>query len=467
MKTKSALDQVVKHAMELINANENSAIEKITKIFESIRSIVTKHENELKQKIRAIEKRNRDQVEKLQKQLKTQQEKLNKSNQDFQDFLSNKDYTKLLLDHQQSLKDLKTTTERLNEVKYPIKTEYRIEQIDQLQSTIADILQQGDVKCILSDISKDSENAKNTTAPMRGCVSSKNIPLDAKWNMDRITVAGGNRQGNKFNQFNGPAGLYVDDDETIYVADCNNHRVMQWKYGAKRGTIAAGGRMKGDGTHQLNRPYDVILDKKNDSLIISDNGNSRVVRWSRRNHTTSGEVLVSNVSCTGLTMDENGLLYVADQDKHEVRRYEIGDTKGTLVAGGNGKGSRLDQLHEPWYIFLDQDHSLYISDWGNHRVMKWRRGATQGIVVAGGNGLGNSFEHLHSPDGVVVDQLGTVYVADSRNDRVMSWQREATHGKVIIGRHRISCPVGLSFDRHSNLYIVDWGNHRVQRFSLK
>ena len=30
---------------------------------------------------------------------------------------------------------------------------------------------------------------------------------------------------------------------------------------------------------QLNRPTDVIVDKKNDSLIICDQGNRRVVRW--------------------------------------------------------------------------------------------------------------------------------------------------------------------------------------------
>ena len=291
--------------------------------------------------------------------------------------------------------------------------------------------------------------------------------MDDKWNLDRITVTGGNQQGNKYNQLSGPAGLDVDDDGTVYVADCNNHCVMQWKPCAKRGFIVAGGQMKGDGARQLNRPYDVIVDKKNDSLIISDNGNARVVRWSLRNHTTAGEILISNISCAGLTMDDKGFLYVVDQDTHEVRRYEIGDTKGIVVAGGNGKGNCLNQLCEPWYIFVDRNHSLYVSDWGNHRVMKWKKDATQGIVVAGGNGLGNDFEHLHSPERVVVDQAGTVYVADSRNDRIMSWSKGATQGKVIIGKHRLGCPIGLSFDRHSNLYIVDWGNNRVQRFSLK
>ncbi|CAF2832292.1 unnamed protein product [Rotaria sp. Silwood2] len=248
--------------------------------------------------------------------------------------------------------------------------------------------------------------------------SSNDIPLNAKWNLNRVTVAGGNRQGRKVNQLSGPSGLYIDDDDTIYVADFNNHCTVRWKCGSKCGTVVAGGNGKGHGPHQLNRPYDVIVDKKSDSLIISDNGNLRVVRWSYQNCTVCGETFISNISCAALTMDKNGLLYVADEGKHEVRRYRMGDTQGTVIAGGNGKESRFDQLCEPWYVFLNRGHSLYGSDWGNHRVMKREEGAKQGIVVAGGQGKGNNCRYLFSPEEVVVDQLGTVYVSGSWNDRI-------------------------------------------------
>ncbi|CAF5171142.1 unnamed protein product, partial [Rotaria sp. Silwood1] len=110
--------------------------------------------------------------------------------------------------------------------------------------------------------------------------------------------------------------------------------------------------------------------------------------WPRRNG-TSGETIISNIYCWGLTMDENGSLYVTDVGKHEVRRYRKGESQGTVVAGGNGYGNRLDQLSRPRYVFVDRDHSVYVSDWDNHRVMKWMEGAKQGIVVAGGQGTGN------------------------------------------------------------------------------
>ncbi|CAF4663917.1 unnamed protein product, partial [Rotaria sp. Silwood2] len=254
--------------------------------------------------------------------------------------------------------------------------------------------------------------------------SSTNIHPNAQWQQNGITVAGGNREGNEINQLSNPYGLYVDDDQTVYVADTRNHRIVEWKWGATSGQVVAGGNGQGSGTHQLSHPYDVIVAKERDSLIICDGWNRRVVRWPRRNG-TSGETIISNIGCVGLTMDENGSLYVTDEGKHEVRRYRRGDSQGTVVAGGNGSGNRLDQLSSSQYVFVDRDHSVYVSDLGNHRVMKWVEGAKQGIVVAGGQKQGNGLTQLSSPEGVVVDQLGTVYVADRWNDRVMRWPKGA------------------------------------------
>ena len=266
--------------------------------------------------------------------------------------------------------------------------------------------------------------------------------------------------------------MYIDDDQTIYIADTWNHRIIEWKWNATSGQVVAGGNKEGNEAHQLSCPFDVIVDKERDNLIICDRENRRVVRWPRRNG-TSGETIISNINCRGLTMDENGSLYVIDEGKHEVRRYRRGESQGTVVAGGNGNGNRLNQLSDPEYVFVDRDHSVYVSDYGNDRVMKWMEGAKEGIVVAGGQGKGNSLRQLSYPYGVVVDQLDTVYVADCGNARIMRWMKGATQGNIIVGgngegrqSNQLNGPVGLSFDRHGNLYVVEYGNHRVQKFNI-
>ncbi|CAF2076319.1 unnamed protein product, partial [Rotaria magnacalcarata] len=165
---------------------------------------------------------------------------------------------------------------------------------------------------------------------------------------------------------------------------------MQWKNGdTTNGQVVAGGNGAGNGLHQLNGPADVLIDKETDSLIICDAGNRRVVRWSRRSGTTQGEILIDDIDCQGLAMNEQRYLYVSDLVKGEVRRYKFGETIGTLVAGGNGVGAGLNQLQYPTYLFVDRQRNVYVSDCWNNRVMKWNKGAKEGIVVAGGQGTGS------------------------------------------------------------------------------
>jgi sugar lactone lactonase YvrE len=182
----------------------------------------------------------------------------------------------------------------------------------------------------------------------------------------------------------------------------------------------------------LNFPKDVIIDKQADRLIICDRENRRVVRWPRRGG-GSGETIISNVKYFGLTMDAYRFLYVSDLERHEVRRWRIRETQGTLVAGGNGQGHRLNQLNSPHYIFIDRDQSMYVSDSHNDRVIKWEKDAQERIVVTGGQGEGNALTQLLPSEGVFIDHFGSVYVADCSNHRVMRWSKGATHGSPIVG----------------------------------
>ncbi|CAF1019756.1 unnamed protein product [Adineta steineri] len=86
-------------------------------------------------------------------------------------------------------------------------------------------------------------------------VAVNHININTKWKQHGITIAGGSGYGNQINQLSCPRDIYVDDDrQTIYIADGENNRIVQWKYGAKNGQIVAGGNAKGDRSDQLNEP---------------------------------------------------------------------------------------------------------------------------------------------------------------------------------------------------------------------
>ncbi|CAF3847468.1 unnamed protein product [Rotaria sp. Silwood1] len=111
-----------------------------------------------------------------------------------------------------------------------------------------------------------------------------------------VTVAGGNAYGSEMNQLSNAYGLCLDDDQTIYIAEYSNNRIVEWKYGATTGRVVAGGNGCGNRPNQLYCPTDVIIDKERDSLIICDYVNRRVVRWPRQNG-TKGEIIISGVLC--------------------------------------------------------------------------------------------------------------------------------------------------------------------------
>ncbi|CAF3483047.1 unnamed protein product [Rotaria socialis] len=316
-----------------------------------------------------------------------------------------------------------------------------------------------------------------TTAPTTTIQQSAipNITGNATSVRNGVTVAGGIGSGNATNQLHLPSGLVVDDDQTVIIADTWNHRIIQWKKDDTNGQVVAGGKGLGNRMDQLNYPSDVLIDKVTNSFLICDQNNRRVVRWSRRSSPTQGEILINNIFCYGLFMDDQRYLYVSDIGMHEVRRYQMSDTNGILVAGGNRAGSGLNQFKLPAYLFVDRQQNVYVSDRDNNRVMKWGKGATEGIIVAGDQEKGSALTQLSSPHGLFIDTLGAIHVVDSGNHRVIRWvQADKKQGTVMVGgndfesrENQFYSPEDLSFGPHGNLYVTDKYNHRVQRFSLE
>ncbi|CAF2108946.1 unnamed protein product [Rotaria magnacalcarata] len=104
-----------------------------------------------------------------------------------------------------------------------------------------------------------------------------NIPVNAKWAQYGTTVAGGDGNGSVTNQLSWPKCLFMDNNQTMIIADSWNHRIIQWNAGDKNGQVVAGGKGQGNRLDQLSYPTEVLIDKETNSLIICDEGNGRVV----------------------------------------------------------------------------------------------------------------------------------------------------------------------------------------------
>ena len=91
-----------------------------------------------------------------------------------------------------------------------------------------------------------------------------------------IVVAGGNGQGNQLNRLNWPTCLFVDEEQTVYVSDLNNHRVMKWNKGTNEGIAVAGGQGEGSTFTQVSYPQGLFVDTSG-TIYVVDAWNDRIV----------------------------------------------------------------------------------------------------------------------------------------------------------------------------------------------
>ncbi|CAF3870818.1 unnamed protein product [Adineta steineri] len=325
------------------------------------------------------------------------------------------------------------------------------------------------VSQITTITTEETTAAATTTKELSFTSMSNNNYL--KWKLNFSVVAGGNGRGDALNQVSGVEGIYIDDEkQTIYIADYNSHRIVGWKFGEESGEVVAGGKGQGDHLDQLNNPSDVTVDKKHDLLIICDQGNKRVVQWSRQKH-IDPKITIDEIKCNGVTIDDNGNIYVSEGETHSVKQFKQGEAEGTTVASGNEYGEDPNQLHDPCYIYVDKQYSIYVSN-KYARVTKWIKNAKEGIIIA----KKLIPDIIHSwpsyPTGMIVDHFGNVYVSHPIYNQIQRWSEGSKEPYMVMDgdlpepSHLFSGPAAMSLDRDGNLYIVDMQKYQIIKFDV-
>jgi hypothetical protein len=175
-------------------------------------------------------------------------------------------------------------------------------------------------------------------------------------------------------------------------------------------------------------------------IVITDYLNYRVLRY---NETNSTGKVISSTEMIGLdnaSLFTNGVMIgdyygVLNEGIDAVLRvFPNGNLENEIVFGNNGRGDGLNQLNMPQGMTsknLGSGLYMYVADTGNDRVIRFKWNEQTGEVVAGGNGRGSELNQLHFPFNVEVDYEGNVYVADPYNSRIVKWEPNANEGIVV------------------------------------
>jgi len=123
-------------------------------------------------------------------------------------------------------------------------------------------------------------------------------------------------------QFNGPYGIAVAPDGSVYVDDAGNNRVQKF---SATGTFVTKWGSTGSGDGQFNGPY-------------------------------------------GIAAAPDGSVYVTDLGNNRVQKFSA---TGTFVTKWGSYGSGDGQFNEPYGIAVAPDGSVYVTDYSNNRVQKF------------------------------------------------------------------------------------------------
>lgn len=169
-------------------------------------------------------------------------------------------------------------------------------------------------------------------------------------------------------------------------------------------------------------------------------------------YATASTLLHSKLfSLTGLALDGNLNIFVADQNSGTVKELLAADGYETILTLGG-------DFDQPSGIALDSQSNVFVADSGHNAV--------QEIVAAGGyktvNTLGGGFS---LPTSVAVDASGNVFVADSGNMEVKKIVAAGGYTTVNTVFSEAFHPLAVALDASGNLFVGD-DNHQIIKLNF-
>ena len=312
-------------------------------------------------------------------------------------------------------------------------------------------------------------------------------------------------------RLNLPGEIAFDTNGNLFIADSQNGRVR--RVDASTGiitTVAGNGgfTFSGDGglatAASLNHPAGVALDT-NGNLFIADAYNCRV----RRVDASSG--IITTVAGNGefsfsgdggpaiaaslwlpigVRVDTDGNLFIADLYNHRVRRVDastgiITTFAGSGQSGVSGDGGLATSVDiSPVGVAIESSGNLLIADADSKRVRRVNLSTNIVTTVAGngefcfyGDGGPALAASLCAPQGLTADPSGNLLAYDSNNGRIRRINAETGQITTVAGGGNPADGLGdnapatqatfsgsgLAADARGNMFITDWSNFRVRR----
>ncbi len=266
-----------------------------------------------------------------------------------------------------------------------------------------------------------------------------------------------------------PSNVRMTSDNRILVLDGVSNRVVIYSYEGKfQGSFGRGG----SADDELSYPLGMTLDAK-DNVYIADSGNARVQIYSPDGkHLDQIKLPQSKKQKrpdpTDVAIDnQRQLLYVVDNENHQVLVYSLKEQKFIRTIGG--MSHKQDGFRWPFSLYIDSAGTLYIVDVINTRIRTIlpEEGFNFGYDIGG---WGVEKGELFRPKGVAVNAKGQVFIADSYLGVIQMFDKTGKFQAVLSDGQgkvkRFTTPTRLYFDNNGLFYVVEMFANRISVYRI-
>ena len=140
-----------------------------------------------------------------------------------------------------------------------------------------------------------------------------------------------------------------ESSDNIYVVEREKQRVRRWIANSNVSVTVAGQDGEGGQSNRhLFYPVKIALDDE-ETLYVSEDGNGRVVKWKKG--ALEGSVIASwkplpiphwRSRPSDIIVDDNRTIYVIELSRNETQRWFVDSTEGITIAGGYSRSFILN-----------------------------------------------------------------------------------------------------------------------------
>ncbi|CAF4945941.1 unnamed protein product, partial [Rotaria sp. Silwood1] len=174
----------------------------------------------------------------------------------------------------------------------------------------------------------------------------------------------------------------------------------------------------------------------------------------------------------GIRITNDDTLYIADSDNSRIVVIRSNSTTAVAIIQNGSDSNPLFSM--PGDIFITEKY-IYVADLGNSDVVRFFKNRTSPEIIAGIKGQYGNSDNTSTIGfcySIFVDKNENLYVSDFTNNRVVRYSPNSSSGMpgmIIAGNgtsgndsSQLNIPWGIFVNEVETLYVVDSFNHRVQ-----